>query len=397
MRAIRIITLIALPSFFWGGSVQAIELTNDLQIHGFASQAFLLSSENNFFGDSDGNGSFDFRELGLNASWRPVPNLLLSAQMISRRAGESDDGDLRLDYGLFDYSLISSEAGRLGLRFGRIKNPYGLYNETRDVPSTRPSILLPQSIYFDRSRSLAQSGDGALAYGELWTESGDILFHFGAGNPVLGDRESETAFLTRDFPGELEDDLSYIGRVLYERDGGRVRLALSAVEANIDYDPGASFPNDLLAGSLRLQPRALSAQYNAQHWSLTAEYAQIKVQTKGLGIIPDQRLTGESYYLQAAYRFNDKWQALVRYDVLYADEDDRDGEAFAQATGLPAHNRFAKDLTVGLSWNITPSFMLRAEYHNVNGTGWLTALDNPNISEIEQHWDLFILQASYQF
>ena len=44
---------------------------------------------------------------------------------------------------------------------------------------------------------------------------------------------------------------------------------------------------------------------------------------------------------------------------------------------LPAHNRFAKDITVGLRWNITPEFMLRAEYHRVNGTGWLSTLDNP--------------------
>ena len=45
-------------------------------------------------------------------------------------------------------------------------------------------------------------------------------------------------------------------------------------------------------------------------------------------------------------------------------------------TGRPAHSRFAKDITVGLRWNITSQFMLRAEYYHVNGTGWLSALDN---------------------
>ena len=42
-----------------------------------------------------------------------------------------------------------------------------------------------------------------------------------------------------------------------------------------------------------------------------------------------------------------------------------------------AFTRFAKDITVGLRWNVTPEFMVRAEYHRVNGTGWLSTLDNP--------------------
>ncbi len=43
---------------------------------------------------------------------------------------------------------------------------------------------------------------------------------------------------------------------------------------------------------------------------------------------------------------------------------------------IPAHSRFAKDITVGLRWNVTPSIMLRAEYHYINGTGWISPFDN---------------------
>ena len=63
----------------------------------------------------------------------------------------------------------------------------------------------------------------------------------------------------------------------------------------------------------------------------------------------------------------------------------------------PAHSRFAKDITVGLRWNITPQFMLRAEYHRVNGTGWLSTLDNPSPHGTVQHWDLFSILGSYRF
>lgn len=100
--------------------------------------------------------------------------------------------------------------------------------------------------------------------------------------------------------------------------------------------------------------------------------------------------TGESYYFQGVYRFNKKWEGVLRYDVLYTDKNDRSGKAFARSTGgqRPAHSRFAKDITVGLRFNVTPSFMLRAEYHRVNGTAWLSTLDNPDSSATSQHWNL---------
>ena len=96
--------------------------------------------------------------------------------------------------------------------------------------------------------------------------------------------------------------------------------------------------------------------------------------------MPDS--AGESYYFQGVYRFTPEWEGIVRYDAYFADRDDHNGKIWAgtdagRRTGRPAHSRFAKDITVGLRWNITSQFMLRAEYHHVNGTGWLSALDNP--------------------
>ena len=112
------------------------------------------------------SGSFDFREIGLNASMRPLTNLQFSVQGLSRTAGKGSPGNIRLDYGFIDYTYFHRENSQLGIRLGRMKNPLGFYNDTRDVPFTRPSILLPQSIYFDRTRKLAIAADGVHLYGE---------------------------------------------------------------------------------------------------------------------------------------------------------------------------------------------------------------------------------------
>jgi len=41
--------------------------------------------------------------------------------------------------------------------------------------------------------------------------------------------------------------------------------------------------------------------------------------------------------------------------------------------------------------------MLRAEYHRVDGTGYLPVQDNPNPSALVQRWDMFMLLASFRF
>jgi hypothetical protein len=107
--------------------------------------------------------------------------------------------------------------------------------------------------------------------------------------------------------------------------------------------------------------------------------------------------TGESYYVQGTYRFTPTLEGLVRYDALFTNKNDRNGEEFARIFDRPAHSRFAIDWTVGLGWNITPSFLLRAEYHNVDGTAWLPLPDNPDPTATEQHWDMFLVQGSYRF
>ena len=382
---------------------------NGLQVHGFLSQGWTKSidgdknKKNDFYGDSSGKeGSFAFREIGVNASHRPLTNLQFSMQLLSRQAGEDSKGGIRIDYGFVDYTPYVTESKEFGIRLGRTKNPFGFYNDTRDVPFTRPSILLPQSIYFDRARNLGLASDGVQLYGESRSDWGDITLQFVAGFPQVGDKSTEAAILRRDQPGDLTPRLSYLGRIIYERDGGRIRFGLSGAQVNVGYDPASKV--DLSSGSFEFLPLIFSAQYNAERWSITSEYALRYIEYRNFNnsIVKnvDRGFTGESFYFQGIYRFNPQWEAVLRYDVLFLDRKDRDGSEWAQENkkdGDQAHSRFAKDLTVGVRWNITPSIMLRAEYHRVNGTGWLSTLDNPHPTVTDQHWNLFAAQASYRF
>lgn len=374
-------------------SSAAADLSENVQLHGFASQAYVSTTANRYFGPSD-TGSFDFRELGVNLSWQAMPNLQFAAQVGSRKAGGTEvNARPRFDYALADYAFYNGANSRGGVRIGRHRNPVGFYNLTRDVANTRPSIFLPESIYSDASRNLLLALDGVQLYGENRTGVGDFFLDVGAGEVILDSITKQSA----------KPATSYVGRLLYERDGGRMRLALTAADASL-----AFFQRPFADAKFNLKAYVLSAQYNEDRWSLTGEWIpELKTTLSGVWfpgllpfipprILPDIKQTGESYYLQGTYRFAADWEALLRYDAAYSNKSDKSGLSNATAT-TPAHRFFAKDLTVGLSWSVRPDTKIRAEYHHVNGTSWLSARENPILMNTRQYWNMFALQASYNF
>jgi hypothetical protein len=376
------------------------KLPDSFQIHGFASQSFIVTTDNNFFGKSKDSGTFDFRELGLNASWRILPKLQIAAQGVARWAGKNDEGDPRLDYGLVDYTVLSNVENTWGVRLGRVINPIGFYNDTRDVAFTRPSIFLPQSIYFDRVRDLALSADGGQLYSEQRTSVGDFSFQFNIVRPRAGSRE-ERALLGGDFPGNLEGQFSFGGRLLYEKDGGTVRLGVSSFQADFGFNPkeapSTSSPT-LQPGSITFLPVIFSGQYNGEKLSLTSEVALRHFKYADFGPrIPGSDFTGLSWYLQASYRFTPSWEVVARFDRLCTKLGDCNGEKFAAQTGYPANRRFADDWMAGLRWDVTRSVMLRAEFHHIHGTAWITVEDNPDISALKKDWNMFAVLVSFRF
>jgi len=376
----------------------AVELPMSIQVHGFAQLNPISTTANNVFGKTENSLSLEFWELGINGSWRPTNNLLLSAQLASRRAGLEDDGAIRLDYGLLSYSFLDNVKSRAGIRVGRVLNPYGFYNETRDVAFTRTSILLPQSIYFDRTRDVALSADGLQLFGQTEVGSGNFALQVNLGLPRTDDdSRTERSILGADFPGELKGRPSVLGRLMFERGGGRWRFGISSGSSRLDYiSKGPADP--LPDGKSDFQPLIFSAQYNAEKFSLTTEFGQRIFKSSGFGRAKSTT-TGESGYIEGVYRFAPQWEAFARYDILVADRDDRDGNKFAAADrlGRPAHSRFAKDLALGVTWRANKSLLFRAEYHYVDGTAWLPIADNPDFTDWEQYWSIFAFQMAVRF
>jgi hypothetical protein len=364
-------------------------------IQGFAAQGLVGSTNNHFFGDSRDSVSTEFTEAGLNGIWQPLDSLRLSGQVVYRRAGESDQDGLRLDYAQADWQFAQSEVTQFGLKFGKVKLPYGLYNETRDMPYTRPGILLPQSVYVDNSRDLLLAAPGVFVHGASVQTYGATEFSLGWVQPNFDSESVEYSFLGNTRPGKLEGRSAIGARLRWDLPTDTT-LMLTYADARADYSPGSVDP--LAAGNLRFHNLLATLQQRLDTLTLTAEYGEPKLDLRDFGpSLPDLSRTVQSYYLQGEWRFQPNWELMLRHDVFYRDKNDKSGRQFQIATGLPAHGMFARDWALGLRWDATPDLMLRAEYHHVDGTAWLPGPDNPNFFSREQRWNMWLLQAAYRF
>jgi len=388
-----------------------------IQTHGFASQALIFTTDNNFFGDSE-HGSADFTELGLNASFKLSPNIRLAAQLISRHAGEFYNGSPWLDYALIDINFMSTHQHQLGSYIGRVKNPVGLYNDTRDVAHTRQGVFAPQVIYFDKVRNLIMSADGLHLYSNHFLSTGNLLIQAGAGY-ALPDKNVEYAYMGQNWAGELEgNNLSFFGRVMYEHDGGRWIFSLSGANLSIDFDHEAAdstpFPAGagLNSGDIELDYAVLSTQYNGEKWQFTAEVALEHTNFDGIGTVFDKSgFDSIGYYAQLDYKFSHNWQAFIRYEEFQLNKDDWNGKKAAkesqqtsqflsgfgiQQPASPAHVNYAKTWVIGGHWDINKSLRLRSEYHISEGVATLSPREN-SIPLTAKYWDMFTISLSYHF
>lgn len=386
-----------------GCSSSVVCASGDVQVNGFITQGFFLTDDNNFYGESEA-GSADFHEIAVNGVWKPATDLSFAAQVMKRTTGKIQN-DTRLDYGLVDYRFDDTHESRHGIRLGRVKTPYGFYNETRDVAFTRPSILLPQSVYFEIARDLQLSSDGFAYYSSYNLNSGWLDFDLVYGKPTAG-QSVEYAYLSSDWPGEISGEDGLMGRAMYttgdqrwklSATAGRFRLSFDANEAALALTPvsyQALAPQD---GQLEIEAYLLSAQYNTEKWSFTSEVSRQVTEWGSLqgGFASTPVVKGIAGYLQAEYRYSPSVDFVLRHSRLHFDETDKFGKNTLSMK--PAHTQYSIDSMMGIGWRPTPSWLLRAEWHVMEGTGWVPEQDNPDSNALEKHWNLLALQATYRF
>jgi hypothetical protein len=152
----------------------------EVQIHGFASQGFIYTDENNWLTMHTSQGSGAFTDFGANVSMQVTDKLRIGAQGYDRNLGNLGEWHPSVDWAVVDYRFRNW----LGFRGGKVKTTLGLYNDTQDLDFLRTFALLPQSIYPTDVRDATIAHLGSDIYGtiSLQRHLGDLSYTAYAGH-----------------------------------------------------------------------------------------------------------------------------------------------------------------------------------------------------------------------
>ncbi len=392
---------------FGSGTAHAYNL-GMVEIHGFASATYLQSSGNNIIEDSE-DGTFNFNDFGLNAGATFHDDIYVGFQVMSRDYGAVGNNDIYVNWALVDYQWRDA----LGFKIGKVKRPQGLYGDVRDYDFLRTSIMLPQNtIYNENEREYYESYTGGGLYGTFNLGKGGNLgydIYYGINYDI-----DEDGGLAR---GMDSSRFQYVDGSIGYTFGTRLKwhtpvsglllaLSYSQMEAEIDAKVNLSSLPIALDGFFdfpTLHAVVLSMEYAIGDLTVSAEYEHLQgdyifdIDMSALGM-PSSRtvgdLTGESYYLMLSYQFVDWFTAGVYYVENIPNTDDRDGDDLV-AQGRPSFEAWQHDLAVTARFDLTDFWLIKLEYHYLDGMSLLTEADNPE--GFEKSWDYFAVRTTLNF
>jgi len=390
-----IVSILALGLGAIPACAQSLEDLN-IQIHGYATQGFLYTTNNNIFTTSSSNGSPEWTEAVVNVGAQPMPKLRIAVQARYFLLGNFGDA-ITLDWAAADYKAND----KFGVRFGKVKTPSGLFNETQDIDPSYMWSLLPQSIYPITSRNSILAHYGGVVYGTVNLQKAGKLEYRGWG----GEREIEgndgywISFVEEGITlpngtsgveagGALHWRTPISGLMLgsslarfnpfsaplvdtYVVPGGPSQGVTITTQGT--FAIGKETVPDFF-GRYEKNKLMLASEYNRQGGSLLLQ---------GVSPIPDS-FALRAWYAMGSYKVSDKFSVGV-YDSQY----------FDRATGL-GPSRYSKDWALSGRYDFNQYLYAKAEQHFVEGTA-LGYDTNLNPGGLQPNTKLTILKMGVSF
>lgn len=355
-----------------------------LQIHGFATQAFVFSSANNYLGMNTSSGTTAWTEAAFNVNDQVANKLRVGMQLHFMELGKFGDQGVTVDWALGDYKFDR----KLGMRAGVVKIRWGLFNDVQDFDPGYMWCLLPEPIYAVDVRATNLSVLGVEAYGSLPLPKklGDLEYSVYAGDYYYapndgymeGFTESGLAFSNRPSGKTPGFDLRWKTPVKGLKVGGSLMM----------YDA----QDNLTDGTFR-QPLAywptVYGEYEARKFFFSGQYMKLGQYTviSEIGSQPSTNLSDtRAWFVMGAYHVTDKLQlgAYYTHYVVASAPDQSD----------PAN--YFHDWVASSRYDFDSYFYAKIEGHFIAGHGvGFYGFDNPN--GLEPNTKVLIAKVGFSF
>ncbi|HEY2728824.1 MAG TPA: hypothetical protein VGK52_02720 [Polyangia bacterium] len=351
----------------------------DIQFHGFVSQGFLKTTANDYLVDSS-RGSSEFSEAGFNATAQLTDKLRVGLQLFAFDLGAIGNFTVKADWYYLDYRVRDW----LGVRAGRLKIAYGLYNDVSDIDAARAPALLPSSVYpfTNREYLLAQTGGELYGYARLG-RGGALEYRAYAGAVPL-----EVPPQTGVAVPITGIGVPYIAgfRLMWETPLDGLRIGGSGVYLRVEATGMLPPPLATLTAKANEYAGLGSAEYAAHDLLLAAEYGQTRVENHyNPMLVPDATVVSEGGYVMSAYRARPWLQPAVYYSLVYPNRNIRDGRENVQ-----------HDVSGTLRFDINEFWIVKLEAHYMRGTASLAGAPQMR-AVLPENWGLFVLKTTAYF
>ncbi len=370
--------------------------TQYVDIHGFLSQGYLQTNENNFNAETK-DGTFQFNEMGINFTTFVTQDLKVGCQLFARDLGEVGNDEVTISWAFAEYTYRNW----LGLRAGLFKMPWGLYNEVWDIDTLRTSILMPSSVYPEPLRDGIASFKGFELFGSIPLNiMGMLQYRLMYGQKGIeldsGAVENTKKLIGLDVFNYYDPGKTTIGRLIWSPpiDGLRISAFFLRTSINVNGTGTvqlASLGPDPITFTMTMEADpadnyVFSVEYIYGNFKFNAEnlwYSNHSTYSFANGTYTreDDKDTKEPFYAGLGYRFFDWFEAAYYYSY----------DTNFMFDGL-------NDLTehcLSFRFDINPSWLVKLEVHMMDGTyGAESAEDD---GSIEEDWMLYAAKLSYTF
>ena len=353
----------------WGiASASAQSLNNgDLQIHGFATQSFVRSDNNNYLGMNSSAGSTAWTEAAINLNDQVSEKLRVGVQFHLTRLGAFGGDTPTVDWALGDYSVNQW----LGVRAGKVKIKWGLFNDTQDYDPGYMWSLLPEGTYGVDIRATDLSQYGVELYGAvpLATHLGTLDYSVYYGDYFIAPKDGIMESLA-------ESGLAFTNQPGGKTPGFDLRWAtpfkgLKVGGSLMMYDAAGNLTNGTYVQPLAFWP-AYYAQYNGRRLFLSYQYTklvQYQIVTVDGSAPSASGFNTPSWFAMGGYHLTGKLQAGVYYTSFVV--------ASAADKSDPAN--FSRDWVVSSRYDLNSNLYAKLEGHFIDGNAaGFYGFDNPN-------------------
>jgi hypothetical protein len=336
------------------GSLWAQDLAG-IGVHGFVSQGFLFSSRNNYLSMKSSDGSPQWTDGAVSISDSLADNLRVGIQLHMYQLGEFGGSNVQVDWASGDYRVKD----HFGIRAGKVKTVWGLFNDSQDVDAIFLWILLPQGSYSIDHKSFYLAHVGGDVYGDisLGKRTGKLHYDGYAGQATvdLNDgyikqfAESGLVFTSslggKTYGGDLQWETPLKGLTIGS--SGNMQAVDGTAPAGSIHSPAKLVPS-------------MYARFSRGKVYFAAEYDRIPIHatvTIGSAVIPFV-VDGRSWFVMGSYRLRKNVQVGSYYSHYVNKSLD---------TTQPAN--YSKDWVVSGRYDFNTYVYAKIEGHFLHGTG----------------------------